>query len=354
MWLLLGAELAVLAVSVAAVVPSVRARVKGVPLVMEALGGSVPRPFAPGVTRTEAALDGVTGYRFAPARPAPPVLLLPGAALLGKDDPRAIRLATSLARAGRLVFVPDLELSQRRFVEEDLDRIVRAALALEADPGARGRVAVLGISYGGSFALVAAADPRLRGRLEQVAVFGAYFDLIGVIQAVTTGISLVEGRSYPWRAAPVADEILERNAVELAGEGSAEALQAVLKGDAPPSDLDRHTRALYELLRNRDPARVVGLAEQLAPEARSLLARFSPSSVAEAIDTPIVAMHSTEDPAVPYGEAVRLTRALPDTRLVTVGGFRHVDFRAPGGWRAAAGDLLGVWRFATWLLEAQE
>jgi pimeloyl-ACP methyl ester carboxylesterase len=346
----------VAAASVVAVIPSVRARGKAAAVLAEAVGAPFPRPFAPSVRRAEVALDGVRGALYVPTRPAPAVLLVLGAARGGPDDPRAVRLARALARAGRVVFAPRLSLAGRRFDEQDLDRIVRAALALEAHPVTVGRVAVLGISYGGSFALVAAADPRIRDRLAIVAVFGAYFDLVGVIQAATTGRSVVEGRVVPWDGHPEAVEILERHAVDLAPAPERDALAAVLAGRSDPSVLGPDARTVHDLLANRDPARTAGLAARLAPDIRARLARFSPATVAEAIDVPVVAMHSTDDPAVPYGEVLRLHVALPRARVVTVGSFRHVDLRSrgPAGGVAVAADLRDAWRFGSWLLEAQE
>jgi hypothetical protein len=65
-------------------------------------------------------------------------------------------------------------------------------------------------------------------------------------------------------------------------------------------------------------------------------------------------MHSMDDPAVPFAEAIRLRRAMPEARLVVVRGFRHVDFSSAGGASRALGDLVRAWRFATWLIAAQE
>lgn len=336
--------------------PPVQARGKAAAVLAEAVGISFPRPFAPPVDRERATLDGVTGDLYRPDRPAPAVLLVLGAAPQGPDDPRAVRLARAIARAGRVVFVPDLILAEQRLDPEDLDRIARAVVALDADPGTTGPVVALGISYGGAFALVAAADPRVSGHLAQVAEFGAYWDLVGVIQAVTTGVSTVGGERVPWEGHPLAKAVLEQHAVDLAPEGSRQELRAALDGRADPEDLEPAARAIFDLLTNRDPARTAELAAGLAPEARELLARFSPSSVEDRIEVPVIAMHSTDDPAVPYAEALRLHRALPEARMVTVSSFRHVDFRSagPGGWGAAASDLWDAWRFASWLLEAQE
>lgn len=211
-------------------------------------------------------------------------------------------------------------------------------------------------SYGGSFALLAAADPRLRGRVERVAAFGAYWDLAGVVQAITTGVSVVDGRPVPWEGHPMARQILQEVASRFVPPEQRDALDSALDGRGDPAALSEEARSLYDLLTNRDPARTAGLVGRLPEEAQRFFREFSPSSVAARIGAPVIAMHSTDDPAVPYGEALRLVGALPGTRLVTVSLFRHVDLRAssPGGWVRAAGDLWSAWRFTSWLLGAQE
>jgi hypothetical protein len=57
---------------------------------------------------------------------------------------------------------------------------------------------------------------------------------------------------------------------------------------------------------------------------------------------------------VPYAELLRLARGFPEAEVVTVDSFSHVDLDRRGGWAGAAGALRGVWRFGSWLLEAQE
>jgi hypothetical protein len=340
----------------ASLLPGVQARVKAAGVLAEAVGLPFPRPMAPLVRRFDASFAGVTGHVYVPDRPAPAVVLLPGAAPRGKDDPRAVRLALALARAGRVVLVPDLSLARRRFDFEDLERVVRSVLVLSRHPLVRGPVSLLGISYGGSFALVAAADPRLDGRLAQVAVFGAYWDLVGVIQAVTTGVTVVGGREIPWEGHPMARDILAEQAVALAPPAFREELRSALAGDGSPESLDPAARALYDLLTNRDAARTGGLAARLGPGAREVLTRFSPSSVAGGIDAPVIGLHARGDPAVPFAESIHLARGLPEARILAVGSFRHVDFlgSGPEAWLEAAGDLATAWRFTSWLLESQE
>src|SRR5256885_1622345 len=75
-----------------------------------------------------------------------------------------------------------------------------------------GLVGFVGISAGGSFALVAAAAPRIARSLGFVATFGAYFDLRHVIQGIPTHATIVHGRAVQWEPAPQAAGILRHQA----------------------------------------------------------------------------------------------------------------------------------------------
>jgi hypothetical protein len=214
--LAVGLALVVLLVAVA-VVPGLRAAAKAPFVLADALGSPVPRPWAPSVQRYEDDVGGVTVDRYSPGDSAPPLLVVPGAAQDGRDDSRVVSLARSLARAGRDVVVPELTLYQQELDVDDVDRVVRVAQAL-CPP--QGGLVLLGLSYGGSLALVAAADERLAGCLDLVATFGAYADLVGVVQAAATGTSVVGGERHPWRAADesIARQVLQDAAVELVPE----------------------------------------------------------------------------------------------------------------------------------------
>jgi fermentation-respiration switch protein FrsA (DUF1100 family) len=112
-------------------------------------------------------------------------------------------------------------------------------------------------------------------------------------------------------------------------------------------------RAVYELVTNEDPDRTFELAERLDPRARSVLTRFSPRSVSERLDVPIVALHAVDDPVTPFAEALRLERDVGEARVLSVRLFDHVDFEGASFVRAIP-DLAQVWRFASLVLTAQE
>jgi acetyl esterase/lipase len=332
-----------------ALLPVVRNRISAAATLLEALGMSVPRPFAPDVRPERAEVGGVIGRLYAPGD-YPAVLVVPGATPEGVDDARVNDLARALARAGRTVFIPELDLYREQFTKADLERIVAAVGGLAERTGQP--AAVLGISYGGSLALVAAADPRMEGQLSRVATFGAYYDLEGVIQAVTTGGSTVDDRFIPWEGHPIAEDVLATRTAEMLPEEEQESFLASMDDRLDPEHLAPGARALYDLLTNDDPWRTSDLAERLPPSLRSLIEGFSPSQVADQITVPVLAMHSTDDPLVPYAELIRLEAGMPQAEASTVRLFRHVDFdpASPSGWWSLTPDMWKVWHFTTWIL----
>ncbi|HEX2026970.1 MAG TPA: alpha/beta hydrolase [Nitriliruptorales bacterium] len=272
--------------------------------------------------------------------PAPPVLLAAGVTPQGVADPRVMRLASALARAQRVVFVPELDLPRDRVGEVDVERLIRAMLALDGHPGARGGLVALGFSFGGSFSLVAAADERVADRLRFVAAFGAYGHLAGLVQAATTGVTTVGEHVFRWAGHERTSGLLRRRLE-----------QTLASGHGMFTDEDREL--LRALLDNRDPARVEALLARLPAPLPALMERLSPVTVAHRVRAPVALLHAVDDPIIPYAELHRLVRAFPDARVHEVRLFTHVDFRpAPARIVEAVRDLVATWRFAAALLAA--
>ena len=345
---------AVLLVAAGVAVPPVRARAKAAAVLARSIGIAFPRPFAHRVTvrRNVRLAPGVEGDLYTPGR-APPIVLLSGATAQGKDDPRVVRVASSLAGARRVVFTPQLELRHETFQWADVERIVRSVLALRAMEGGV-PVGVVGFSYGGSLGLVAAEDPRVAGDLAFVAVFGSFDDLLGVVQGITTGATTFRGRVVPWATVPEARTILDRGAVQLADPEDRAALASALSsGDR--TGLSPSAAAIFDLLENRDPTRTGALAARLPPLFRSELARFSPATDIARLRAPLFVMQSKDDPATPPTEALRLRDSVPGARLIVLRYFQHVN--PPGRGTPLFGNLAdawGAWRFVSWIVSAQE
>ena len=344
--------LALLVVVAAVVVPGVRAAAKAPFVLAGALDGPVPADWAGSVEREEAVLGDVLVDRYSRSSPAPPVLLVPGAARQGREDSRVISLATSLAAAGRDVVVPELALYEQELDLGDVDRVVRVADAL-CPPG--GGLVLLGFSFGGSLALVAAADRRLAGCIDLVATFGAYADLVGMVQAAATGVSVVDGERYPWRTRDegVARQVLEDAATDLVPQEQRERMRRAF-AERDPSGLPAGSRAVYRLVTTEDPDEVRALVDRLPPRARQVLENLSPVAVADRITARVVAAHAVDDPAVPYAELLRLRQAFPQAETMTVESFQHVDFTSTGEIATLLSDLVTACDFMRAVLRPQE
>jgi pimeloyl-ACP methyl ester carboxylesterase len=338
------------------VIPPGRTWAKAGVLAADALGIPVPRPLAHEVERRPTDLGGIEGDVYDPGYDAPTVLLVPGATPPGRDDRRVVQVATALAGSGRTVFVPELELYEEEVVRRDVARLVDSTAAL-AERSEADHVVIAGISYGGSLSVIAAADRLVADRVRTVAIFGSYADLFGVLQAITTGVSLVEGEEIDWPDPhPDAKEVLRDEVIGLLPDGQGDLLAAAIDGDVDPEEIPEPAATLHRLLDNDDPERTYEIVDDLPEIVRVRLDRLSPVHVLDDLAAHLVVMHATDDPLVPYGEAVRFTAHHPDAELFTLTSFGHVDVDAtsPRDWVEAAGDLRHVWRFAHRVLAPDE
>lgn len=329
-------------------VPPVHVRVTSAVAVARAVGLPVPGLFGSGVSVQRIAVaSGPVGYLYLPSWPAPGIVLVHGAARGGALDPRIERLASAIARTGRVVFVPQLELRFRVLSRDDIDRLVRAVLWLERFPFVDGSVGLVGISDGGSFALIAAADHRIARSVGFVAAFGAYFDLRHVIQGITTHATTVDHRVVPWEPAPQAAGILRRQAERLLAPADRTALEAALAGTLPASALPPDAAAVYDVLENRDPRLALPLIAHLPSSVLGQIETFSPSRYLRRIEAPVAVLQSLDDPAVPPSEAALLADAFhaPEYLLTT---FTHVS---PGSVVRGLPDLWRATSFTTWVLD---
>lgn len=327
-------------------VPPLYARAKAVAVLADAAGIPFPRPFAPVVQVDRTEVGGVDGDLYSPGPDAPTLLLVPGATREGRSDPRVVQVATALAQANRRVFVPELHLYDRTFRQADIKRIGRAAVGLAED----GPIGVVAFSYGASFSLIAAHDPEVQASIEFVAVFGAYYDLLHLVQGITTGATLLDGEERGFDTVPLARELLIDSLVEIAPDRYDDRLRrAIVAGD--PAGLPPEAMRVFNLISNDDPRRVEALAAKLPERYRNFLAQYSPSRVIDRIQIPVYILQARDDAATPWTEAEYLERNLEDSRLLFLEHFSHVDPPGVGGLLLDAPD---AWRFVSYILAAQE
>ena len=113
------------------------------------------------------------------------LVLVPGVHHLGVDEPRLVRFARALAASGLTVLTPEVgALTQYRIEAASVGVIGAAAHALRARVGYP--VGVMGMSFAGGLALLAASDPRFAADVAFVVAVGAHDDLARVSRFFAT------------------------------------------------------------------------------------------------------------------------------------------------------------------------
>lgn len=269
------------------------------------------------------------------------LVLVPGLARTGKDDPRLVAFANSLARVRFAVLVPDVEsLRALKVRPDDIDTIADAALWLaDQDHLTGGRpVGVVAISYAAGPALLAATTARARDRIGFVVAVGGYHDITKVVRFFTTGAFRIDGR---WRyAEPNAYGkwvFVKSNAERIDDPNDQMRLVAIAdaKLDDPAVDIAAMASALgadgqsvLALADNTDRDRVGGLVADLPRAIRDDMAALDPA--AASLDTAsahLILIHGRDDTIIPYSESIDLARRVGRDRasLYLVDGLWHVD-----------------------------
>jgi pimeloyl-ACP methyl ester carboxylesterase len=298
--------------------------------------------------------------------PWPVLVFVNGVTPRGRHHPDVQALARGLARAGYLVVVPDPPgLAQGEITVRTLD--ATAAVVQEATRlrGARARVALLGVSAGGSLALVAAAEPAFASRVSVVAAIAPYADLPDMFRLATIGSYADGGHLVPYDSASYLTLVAARSLVAALPPGRERdellaALPATREVDEEPPDplaglraLERHTlspdaRAVLALLLNREPGRFDELYAALPPRMRAANERLSPSTVAARAPAPIELASAPEDKYFPLAHSHELAGLAPEARVTVTATLEHA---VPDASLDGALDLLRFDAFAVRVLE---
>lgn len=284
----------------------------------------------------------------------PALVFLTGASPAGRHHPRLLATADGLARAGYVVYIPDVSgLREGELGEATLDEAARICLAAaRRAETAGGRVALASVSAGASLALLAAAQPALEGRVTAVAGIAPYADLRNVLRSATTGTYRTrDGELERFTPAPYLRVVVARSLLATLPARERALLEPQLdlsdeSGDPlaglredPPRLPAGGAQAVVRLLANRDPARFDELYEQLPASTRARLAELSPLEVADRLTMPIELATAPRDKYFPPAESRALARAAPDARVTVTGTLQHA---IP---EASPRALRDLWRF---------
>jgi acetyl esterase/lipase len=240
------------------------------------------------------------------------LLIVPGAAPRGLDDPRIVRLSETIARLGYVVFIPELPDLMRGVVQPgEIEGIIEAFRFLKGHPRVQAEsIGILGFSIGGGLALVAASDPELRDDVELVGSFGGHYSLKDVIvAAVSRTVRTPEGEEQ-WEPARHTLRVLERSLLDTLDTADRTAVRDALDGRLGAESLPADARRIFSLLTAEHPDEARALLDSAPPDLTARLASLSPEGHVSEIRARVFVLHSVEDPLVHSVESQKLVDAL--------------------------------------------
>jgi hypothetical protein len=290
------------------------------------------------------------------------LVLVPGAAPRGKDDPRLVAFAATLGRAGFLVLVPELaNVRALRLAPSDA-RAVADAVRAVGDIAEGKQLGLAGISYAVGPAVLAAREPDIAGRVAFILGIGGYHDSVATIRFFTTGHYRLAGEPG-WRRlepnaygkwvfvranADLLEEERDRATLHAIADRKLDDLEAGI-GDLVAA-LGPEGASVLALVENRDPERVAALVRALPGRIRDDIAGLDLSPLdLKTLAARLILVHGRDDRIIPFSESVALAAAAAPGRadLHLLDRLVHVDVGAVGvadAWRLwnAAYSVLGT------------
>jgi dienelactone hydrolase len=256
----------------------------------------------------------------------PAMVVLHGVHHLGIEEPRLMNFSRALSTHGILVMTPEMaDLADYHVEPTAIDVIGASARDLKSRTGADS-VAVLGLSFAGGLALVAAADPRYENDISIVASIGGHDSLPRVLRFYATNSidrpdgSKLQMSAHEYGVLVVAyahpQEFFSAQDTELAHDALREQLHDNMpQAQAIAARLSPAGRARMELLLahktdSLSADLIQGLARHTA-EAESV----SPAGKLAHIKADVYLAHGAGDNVIPPTELLWAEREVPANKL---------------------------------------
>ncbi len=278
---------------------------------------------------------------------APALIVFHGVHHLGIDEPRLMSFAAAMASCGMRVLTPELPDIKDYHVDSTSMRTIGES-AQWFDQQTGGPVGVMGLSFAGGLALVAAADPLYHPDFKFVFAVGSQDSMGRVAQYYRTGqdarpngtIELLPAHEY----GPL---VLEYQYVEdFVPRQDIAAVRAVLRAhlyEDKPAEIAAEAR-----LTDSQKLAVLELMDATSVKTRDLiaaanikhaaeLAGLSPQSHLKTFTTPVYLLHGQADNIIPSAETLWMASQLPSTALQAMlvsPVISHIDLdgASPGLW----------------------
>lgn len=256
---------------------------------------------------------------------APALVVFHGVHHLGIDEPRLTGFARAMASCGIRVLTPELPgIKDYHVSAESVRTIGESARWFAGQTG--GPVGVMGLSFSGGLALVAAADPVYHPYFKFVFAVGSQDSMARVAQYYWTGRDVrPDGSTEVLPAHEYGPLVLEYEYVEqFVPAVDVGPVRAVLRAhlyedrkaetEASLGLNEVQKRETLELMDATSPATRTKIAAVLAQHT-SELAELSPQGRLKTLRTPVYLLHGEADNIIPSAETLWMASELPHDEL---------------------------------------
>ena len=287
-------------------------------------------------------------YRIPDDKERAAVLLFLGANAAGRDDEDVVNLGNALARAGFVAMFHWSPTMALRFNIDpsEVENLVWAFQYLSGSESVdRDRVGIGGFCVGASFALMAAADARIRYDVSFINAFGPYYDAQDLLLQVASRSRLYQGQRDQWEPDSLTLRVLANELIEsLTDPREREVMHRlyVERQDIPQSELEGLSGPALRVRRLLDgttPQEAQVIYGELPAVFLENMRRISPSTYVGDLRARVMILHDRYDRLVPAAESRRLADALElrgDFQYTELLAFEHVRPTSGGGlWELA-------------------
>lgn len=269
------------------------------------------------------------------------IVLIPGVAEQGKDDSRLVAFATTLARSGFMVLVPDISnLRELKIRAEDSRTIKDAFIYLISRPElpVQGQAGIGAFSYGVGPAMLAALDHEIGGEIDFLLSVGGYYDIEKVITFFTTGyFKNDKGWQYLKPNEYGKWVFVLSNIERLSNKTDKEMFSEIAKRkinnpnasiEDLTTDLTVEANSILALLKNQNYNETKNLITDIPNAIRSDLNTLNLSNKnLSQLNTRLILLHGIDDNIIPYTESISLARAVAEgqSELFIIDGLAHVN-----------------------------
>lgn len=301
--------------------------------------------------------------------PRAAIVVVPGAVPQGKDDPRLIAFATTLARAGFAVLTPEItgfrELRIRPSDSRDIADAF-AYLANRQELAPEGRAGIFAFSYAVGPALLAALEEDIREKVRFIVGLGGYHDLPRAMRFFTTGWYEQAGKWQHITPDDTGKMVLLYSSLDYLADGQKDGSlsdrlifdqMVKLRLRSPQADLtplaaglSSDGQTVYALAINPDPERFPQLFARLPEAMRTDIERLNLARHdLKPLKARLILVHGRNDNLIPYPESLALAAAVTEGQasvFLIHQLLGHVDLNISTlfSWRFWSEDIPDLWR----------